>query len=139
MQTASPADTSAIYIERLRQALRVMEGLSDVDRTNFNINVIAQRTEAGIAACIAGHCGLDPWFQDRGLKTIVGEGASLGDVPVSLTAFFGTGRPFFSRHYSQDSVGRVISSDDAIAALKQAIETLSGTSSSKGEAQEATP
>ena len=74
---------------------------------------------------IAGHCGLDPWFRARDFNTIVGEGSSIGDVPVDLKAFFGTNGPFFGACYGQNGV----TVDDAIAALKAEIERLSGHSS----------
>lgn len=117
-----PAVTNATCIERLQQALRVMDGLSDAQRANFDINVIARRTETGITACIAGYCGFDPWFQARGFSTIVGEGSSIGGVTVSFNVFFGTSRPFVTWYYCGERADRVITVDDAIEALRQEID-----------------
>lgn len=117
-------ETMQVYIERLEQAVRVMEGLSEADRANFDIEVIAVKTASGIRACIAGHCGLDPWFQARGLSTIVGEGEDgTGDLTIGFADFFGTNRPFFGSAYPLKLAGyQDVTVCEAIAALKRTID-----------------
>lgn len=119
-------DTSSMYIERLEHAVRVMAGLSGGDRSNFDINVVAVRTEHGLRACIAGHCGLDPWFQAQGLTTFVddGKGGSTGDLSIGFGEFFGTCNPFLrSRYPVRLADGHEdISVADAISGLKRAID-----------------
>jgi hypothetical protein len=115
-------DTTELYIERLQQAVRVMEGLSQEDRANFDIQVVAVRTERGIRACVAGHCGLDPWFQAQGLTTFIDD--SGGDVSIGFREFFGTMNPFLRSRYPAEITdgNRDVTVDDAIAALNRSIE-----------------
>jgi len=92
-----------------------MQGLSDPQRVhNFNIGVFAIRSDFGVIACIAGHCGLDPWFQERGFFTTVG--ADLGSISMAPEDFFGTDKPFFSY-----GAKRLVTFDDALRALDSAI------------------
>lgn len=121
MDIEFPEVTNAMYIERFQQALRVMERLSATERDNFDIGVIARRTETGISACIAGHCGLDPWFQGQGFQTVLDP--SIGDVSVSFSAFFGTCRPFLRSNYKLP-IDQRVTADHAIAALKEEVERL---------------
>jgi len=110
--------TNADYQERLHQAVRVMqEVIERNDQERFDIHVYARADRGGPVCCIAGFCGLDPWFQERGLIAV--PGASMGWVSVQPEAFFGTDRPFYANGYSKN--GRV-TVDDAIFALKRAIE-----------------
>jgi hypothetical protein len=56
-------------IERWEQAVRVLEGLDEHTRTqHWDMGVWGRRTPCGTVACAAGHCGLDPWFRERGLQ-----------------------------------------------------------------------
>ncbi len=123
-------DTTLMYIERLEQALRVMAGLSEQDRTHFDITVIAIRSKRGLRACIAGHCGLDPWFQAQGLTTFVDDSksGSTGDLSVGFGEFFGTCNPFLrSRYPARFADGHEdVSVADAITELKRAIELFKG-------------
>jgi hypothetical protein len=99
-----------------------MQGLSERQRQqNFNVKVYAVRSDDGVVACIAGHCGLDPWFQGRGFITTVGE--SLGTVSVEPHRFFGTGAPFFQSSYASRSnyAKTVVTFEDALCALDRAI------------------
>lgn len=123
--------SNANYIERLEQAVRVMRGLSEHDRKHhFNIGVFARQTECGTVACVAGHCALDPWFQERGFKieTIGTERWDLGSVTLSLEEFFGTTTPFFSSAYPLHVIQRGVTVDDAISALETEIERMRGYS-----------
>lgn len=119
-------DTTLVYIERLEQAVRVMKGLSEIDRANFDIRITAIQTEHGLRACVAGHCGLDPWFQAHGLSTIVDESGlgSTGDLTIGFGEFFGTCTPFFRSRYPAELISgcREVTVDDAIAALGRSID-----------------
>lgn len=118
-------DTTAIYIERLEQAVRVMTSLSEDEQAHFDITVVAVRNEKGLRACIAGYCGLDPWFQAQGLYTYVDDDdGSTGDLSVGFGEFFGTCDPFLrSRFPIRFSDGHEdVTVSDAITGLKSAIE-----------------
>lgn len=126
MDTDSLISNNEAYIERLQQAVRVMGSLSEADRANFCISVIAVRRSSGISACIGGLCGLDPWFRAQGFSTTVDdEGPGrIGQTTLSLEEFFGTDRPFYRCHYGTEFDGREITADDAIAALRREITLL---------------
>lgn len=114
---ASQTEENAVYRERLQQAKRVMLGLSEQQRVNnFRIDLLAVQSDHGIIACIAGHCGLDPWFHKLGFFTY--PDTSFGDVSMSPSDFFGTSRPFFSNHYATPNS---VTFEDAIEALDLAI------------------
>lgn len=124
--------TAANYVERLEQAVRVMTGLSENDRRQFDVDVWAATRDGGIAACIAGHCGRDPWFQAQGLYTYVGApgGREIGSVYPHPIEFFGTDTAFYRHTYGPSLAGRAVTVDDAIAALGRAIDEFGiGTSS----------
>lgn len=134
MDTDSTQIPAAESAERLGQAVRVMEGLSESERANFTLSAWAVRREDGsIAACIAGHCGLDPWFQSKGLVTDVADANDgIGSVSISPEIFFGTAKPFFAGHYEsvlQDRPveDRYVKPEDAILALRQAIDSFKAT------------
>jgi len=101
-----------------------MESLTEQQRSdNFNIKVYALPSESGIVACIAGHYGLDPWFQERGLMTVVSNSGDFGSVSILPHIFFGTAKPFFAHHYATEGV----TFDDALAALDRAIARCAAT------------
>ena len=118
--TACKTPLAAVYRERLQQAKRVMESLSDEQReNNFDIDCFArQSTDGGPVACGAGHCGFDPWFNEKGFITSVGDSNSSGDVSISIKRFFGTERPFYRHFYPHL---KRISVDHVIGALDVAI------------------
>jgi hypothetical protein len=59
------------YIERYRQLIRVMRGLSPHKRReHFNMRIWGQRTECGTVACAAGHAAQDAWFKDQGFLLV---------------------------------------------------------------------
>lgn len=37
-------------------------------RKHFNLGEWGKKTECGTVACVAGHCGLDPYFRRQGFK-----------------------------------------------------------------------
>lgn len=124
MNTQNATGIAATFIERLQQAVRVMDGLSELDRSNFTLNAWATRTSKGLCACIAGHCGLDPWFQERGLiTTIEDESEGMGKVSVFPENFFGTSTPFYPQLYREVELESApdVSPGTAVAALKHAI------------------
>jgi hypothetical protein len=61
--------TTKEKIQRLKQALRVMTSMSaHVRKHHFDMSYWGQKTSCGTVACLAGHCGLDPWFRRKGFK-----------------------------------------------------------------------
>ena len=109
---------NSVYIERLRQAKRVMQGLSEDQRlNNFDIGVYVVKSDHGIVGCVAGLCSLDPWFQQEGLISELNELG--GKVSPRPSVFFGTEDPFYRSNYL--IAGRV-TVEDAISALDRAIE-----------------
>lgn len=61
--------TQEQYIERWEQALRVLESMSEHERTqHFDMGDWGVKTDCGTVACLAGHCSLDPWFVERGFS-----------------------------------------------------------------------
>lgn len=117
----TPVDKS-VYVERLLQAKRVMQELSEEQRlNNFDIGTFAINTDHGIVACAAGFCGLDPWFQERGFQTTY-TSDGIGGVSIMPETFFGTDAPFYPSNYSVE--GRV-TVEDVISALDRAIKRAS--------------
>ncbi len=124
MDTQTAMGIAAPFIERLQQAVRVMDGLTELDRANFTLNAWAIRTSKGLCACIAGHCGLDPWFQERGLITTIEDGGQgIGKVSVFPETFFGTSTPFYPQLYREVDLDSApdVPPGAAVAALKHAI------------------
>lgn len=127
MDTDLASPSVATYIERLKQAVRVMEELSATDQVNFTLQYWAQRRDNGmLCGCIAGHCGLDPWFQANGLTTTIMDRIDgIGSVSIFPEEFFGTEKPFYARNYEsvqrRAPEDRRVKPDDAITALKDAI------------------
>jgi hypothetical protein len=119
MDTSIPTNEHGTFVSRLQQAIRVMEGASKMPNTVFDIDVFAVREGDTLRACIAGLCGLDPWFQAQGLTPIFG--GATGGVSISPEKFFGTETPFFRSNYGPEFSGRDITVPDAVAALKEAI------------------
>jgi hypothetical protein len=103
-------------VERLKHALHVMEILTAEERQLFSLLKYAIRTRDGVRACIAGHCGLNPWFQELGFRTTVDW--YFGSVSIPVRKFFGTEEPFYVSYYGRIQNPTV---DDAKAALKRSI------------------
>lgn len=116
-----------IYVERLQQAVRVMTGLSETDRTHLDVDVWAAIRDGNFVACVAGHCGRDPWFQAQGLYTYVGapDSGEIGSIYPHPIEFFGTDTAFYRHTYEPELGGRAVTVEDAIAALTRAIAELS--------------
>jgi hypothetical protein len=56
-------------IERYEQVKRVLEGLDEHARKHhWDMSIWGTKTDCGTVACAAGHCSLDPWFQERGFR-----------------------------------------------------------------------
>lgn len=108
-----------VLITRWTHVIRVLKGLSPHEKENhFNMGTFAYKTECGTVACAAGHCGLDPWFRARGLKTVFQRGHSSGDSVGSWENFFGeTGTRIFMC-VSPRSV------DDVISEIREHIKWL---------------
>ena len=112
---------NSVYVERLRQAKRVMQGLSAEQRVNnFDIHLYVINSDRGIVGCVAGLCGQDPWFQEQGL-------VSETDIPggrlsIPPETYFGTEEPFYGWYYR---TGGRVTVEDAISALDSAIERIS--------------
>lgn len=67
----------ARQIERWKQCERVLVEMPEHERLeHFKMSTFGEPTPCGTVACAAGHCGLDPWFRNRGfrLKLIVCNG-----------------------------------------------------------------
>jgi hypothetical protein len=112
---------NSVYVERLRQAKRVMENLSAEQRVNnFNINLWVITSEHGIVGCIAGLCGQDLWFQEQGLTSETDIHGGRLSIPPEI--FFGTEEPFYGSNYR---TGGRVTVEDAISALDRAIERIS--------------
>ncbi|GFE79152.1 hypothetical protein GCM10011487_11520 [Steroidobacter agaridevorans] len=133
MHTHNIRSAGALYVERLQQAVRVMKGLSEDERSHFDIDLFAIRNKSGVSACIAGFCGFDPWFQAEGFMTTVGDDKSLsrGQVSIPVEIFFGTEEPFYRSGYGPAFRDRPISVDQAIAALNRAIASFDASSNTE--------
>ena len=95
-------------IERWDNAQRVLVAMPEHDRQNhWNMAKWGVITDCGTIACAAGHCGLDPWFRDRGFKLDFTEfrEAKISDV-ASFFGLEGSARIFFNS--AQRSVEAVI-------------------------------
>ena len=84
-----PTETSP-YVERWEQALRVLEGMTEHERTkHFNMGIWGAETDCGTVACLAGHCSLDPWFRDRGFRGKFSIDGYLKFTDATPEGFFG--------------------------------------------------
>jgi hypothetical protein len=55
--------------ERLERAVAVLEAFVPSAELQFDIRMYCAEEGCGTAACAAGLCGLDPWFQKQGFRT----------------------------------------------------------------------
>lgn len=109
----------AVHLERLTQALRVMQGLTLFERQYlFDIGVVTLERECGTVHCIAGWCGTDPWFQAQGF---VHHGSLMTQT---IEYYFGTAKPFYWHYYPGVQEARDVTYDMAVAALKSEIARL---------------
>ena len=129
MDTSTTPVDNSVYRERLQQAKRVIEGLPEHQREKlFDIAVFAVESEWGTIACIAGHCGLDPWFQELGFFTDTR--GTFGEVSISPGEFFGTEIPFYAKYYQS---GKSATTEDALRALDRAIASFANGPSTSEE------
>ena len=58
-----------ILIKRLQRAYKIMDKMTPHERRkHFDMGKWGQKTECGTVGCLAGHCGLDPWFKKEGFE-----------------------------------------------------------------------
>lgn len=63
------AKRNAKLLERWKNVERVLKGLSKHERTrHWRMDTWGMPTACGTSCCAAGHCSLDPWFQEQGFK-----------------------------------------------------------------------
>lgn len=56
-------------IEKWENVRRVLDSLDAHAREkHFSMGYWGIQTDCGTVACAAGHCAMDPWFQERGFK-----------------------------------------------------------------------
>lgn len=102
-------------IERWENVARVLRALPEHERQeHWNMGIWGEKTPCGTVACAAGHCGLDPWFRERGFRLDFRKSNYMPDHWVEslsgsqVTQFFGrdgTDLIFMNdRHRSVDTV-----------------------------------
>ncbi len=86
-------------IERWENVKRVLSGLDEHEREkHWSMAVWGTKNDCGTIACAAGHCGLDPWFRERGFKLDFFPNSDLPRIG-NVDRFFGvrgTGRIFLN-------------------------------------------
>ena len=91
-RTANP------LIEIWTNVERVLDAMPEHERQHhWDMSQWGEKTDCGTVACAAGHCGLDPWFNERGFKLVFdkhGE-SKISDVPAFF-GFTGANRIFFN-------------------------------------------
>jgi len=126
--------TNHELIERWEQVERVLVDMPQHDREkHFDMDIWGMKTACGTIACAAGHCGLDPWFRERGfaLDFIPCDCEMCRGKPPeyrfrhslpSVSGFFGkTGTEKIFHNYSQRPVETVIAEvREYIAELRSA-------------------
>lgn len=64
--------TKAELIERHEQLLKLDDVLTKHEKSkHFNMEVVGNTTACGTNHCLCGFAGMQPWFRERGLVTIV--------------------------------------------------------------------
>lgn len=101
----------AQLVERWENCLRVLENMSEHDRTqHWNMSLYMKTTACGTIGCAAGHCSMDPWFQEQGLKPEKSwDGYWYLPDNIDLDTFFGyRGSRDIFHNYTKRSVEDVI-------------------------------
>lgn len=107
------------YLERWQQALRVLEGMTEHERTqHFNMGTWGEKTDCGTVACLAGHCALDPWFSERGFTGRFNSYGSLIFPAERPVDFFG------ARGYDHIFTGDAEAWEDVVGLVKEQIDYL---------------
>ena len=76
-------------IERWSNVARVLDTMPAHERKkHWDMGDWGRMTDCGTVACAAGHCGLDPWFRERGFKLEFEDVTSVGDIS-DVPEFFG--------------------------------------------------
>jgi len=113
-----PTETSP-YVERWEQALRVLLGMDEHERTkHFDMSDWGHRTDCGTVACLAGHCSLDPWFRERGFHGEFNAGGYLIFPSQRPITFFG------ERGNDKIFTGPFIKWEHVVAAVREHIDYL---------------
>jgi len=111
-------------IERWVNVERVLEAMPQHERQHhWSMGTWGQKTECGTVACAAGHCGMDPWFRDRGFKLdFIGKRteARISDVDAFF-GYEGAHRIFFNS--ARRSVDTVLEEVRAYIAGLRRVET----------------
>lgn len=79
--------TQGELIERWDNVERVLDKMPTHERErHWNMGTWGEVNECGTIACAAGHCGLDPWFRERGFALNFEDGAA---KITDVSTFFG--------------------------------------------------
>src|SRR5258708_4642058 len=115
-------------IERWDNVERVLVSMPEHERQrHWNMGTWGEVTDCGTVACAAGHCGLDPWFRERGFA-LEFHGGSAAIPPVdSFFGFEGTKRIFLN--VSQRPVDTVI---DEVRSYTQELRQIAELNSGLG-------
>jgi hypothetical protein len=75
-------------IERWVNVARVLDTMPEHERQkHWDMATWGERNDCGTIACAAGHCGMDPWFRDKGFTLDFDEE---GDMHITnVESFFG--------------------------------------------------
>lgn len=108
-------------VARWENALRVLDNMNEHERKkHFDMSTWGVNTACGTVACLAGHCGLDPWFQERGLVLRLGKRGTIcedfGDMANRLFGTDGMRRIFVDGASNYDILKREV--EDFIVRLK---------------------
>lgn len=105
-----PSQTQADFIERWEQALRVLLGLPVNERLCMH----------SWSSCLAGLCGRDPWFRERGFvieewpiaygfKDFCYDGLSFpGYAPVNFFGSYGWNVVFLNARMNKDQTAEAV-------------------------------
>lgn len=93
---ATTATAAPTLIEKWENVHRVLHDMPEHDRQkHWDMAHWGVLTECGTVACAAGHCGLDPWFRERGFKLDFVQGSPDITPPETYFGYEGTGRIFW--------------------------------------------
>jgi hypothetical protein len=82
-------------IERWTNVERVLDAMPEHERQrHWNMGTWGEINDCGTIACAAGHCGLDPWFRERGFTLNFCGGQSEISNVESFFGLEGTSRIF---------------------------------------------
>lgn len=108
-------------VQRWEQCLRVLLELTPHERRrHFDMSVWGRKTPCGTVACAAGHCALDPWFNDRGFSILFSERTPMQPTWPGMRpdVFFG------HRGYEQIFIRTWYTFDQVVSAVRKHIRKL---------------